>query len=157
METGSVLDAVEQAVRTMEVDTEFNAGYGGVLTREGNVEMDACMMDGNSMKVGAVTGVQDIYHLITLARAVMEKTEYNFLGSIGANALAKSQGFQILKPGSLISDNARAALERWRNATGIGKFDVCNQHMNLFFSDVSILRSEKEIQLVQLLSIQMEI
>lgn len=118
------MDAVEQAVRTMELDTEFNAGYGGVLTRDGEVEMDACMMDGKSMNVGAVTGVQNIYHPISLARVVMEKTPYNFLGSKGANSLAKSEGFQILKPGDLVSDYSRAGLERWKNATGNGKFDV---------------------------------
>lgn len=118
------MDAVEKAIRTMEIDTEFNAGYGGVLTRDGEVEMDACIMDGKSMNVGAVTGVQNIYHPITLARTVMEKTPYNFLGSKGANSLAKNEGFNILKPGVLVSDYSKAALERWKNATGIEKFDV---------------------------------
>lgn len=108
----------------MEVDSEFNAGYGGVLTREEEVEMDACLMDGKTMNVGAVTGVQNIYHPISLARKVMEKTQYNFLGAKGAMKLAQEEKFNFLKPGMLVTDNAKASLERWRNATGIGRFDV---------------------------------
>lgn len=126
METGNVLDAVEQAIRTMEVDSNFNAGYGSVLTREEEVEMDACIMDGKTMNVGSITGVQDIYHPISLARKVMEKTPYNFLSSKGAMKLAKEEGFKFLKPGSLVSENAKISLDRWKNETGIGKFDVKN-------------------------------
>lgn len=56
-------------------------------------------MDGNTMKLGSITGIQDIWHPISLARKVMEKTSYNFLGSKGAMQLAINEGFQILKPG----------------------------------------------------------
>lgn len=108
----------------MEVDSNFNAGYGGVLTRDGEVEMDACFMDGKTMDVGSVSGVQNIYHPISLARKVMEKTPYNFLGAKGAMKLAEDENFTFLKPGVLVSDIARVSLERWRNATGSGKFDV---------------------------------
>lgn len=76
--------------------------------------MDACIMDGQTMKVGSITGIQDIYHPITLARRVMEKTAYNFLGSKGAIELAKAEGFKFQKPGELVSDYARSALERWK-------------------------------------------
>lgn len=108
----------------MEVDSNFNAGYGGVLTREEEVEMDACFMNGSNMEVGAVTGVQNIYHPISLARKVMEKTPYNFLGAKGAMKLAQEEKFTFLKPGMLVTDVARASLERWKNATGAGKMDV---------------------------------
>ncbi|CRK91256.1 CLUMA_CG004936, isoform A [Clunio marinus] len=126
-ETGSVLDAVEHAVRSMELDDDFNAGYGSVLTRDGEVQMDACIMDGRTMDVGSGTGVQDIYHPITLARRVMEKTQYNFLGATGAMELAKSEGFWFLPKDALVSDFARDGLERWKqnqliNATG--KVDI---------------------------------
>lgn len=76
--------------------------------------MDACIMDGKTMEVGAVTAVQDIFHPITLARRVMEKTSYNFLGSKGAMELAVAEGFKFLKPGTLETDYARQALERWK-------------------------------------------
>lgn len=110
----TALDAVEEAIKTMEVDEEFNAGYGSVLTSAGEVEMDACIMDGSNMKVGAVTGVQDIFHTISLARKVMEKTKFNFLGAKGAMELAKKEGFPFLPPGTLVTKRARDSLERWR-------------------------------------------
>jgi beta-aspartyl-peptidase (threonine type) len=114
IETGSVLDAIEAAIRSMEVDENFNAGYGSALTRDGTVEMDACIMDGKSMMLGAVTGVQNMYHPITLARRVMEKTPYNFLGASGAMDLAKSEGFWFVKPGSLVSERSKDSLNKWK-------------------------------------------
>lgn len=84
-------------------------------------------MHGGTMKIGAVTAVQDIFHPISLARKVMEKTTYNFLGNKGAMALAKAEDFKFLKPGSLESEYARAALDRWLVNQGInatGKSDV---------------------------------
>jgi N4-(beta-N-acetylglucosaminyl)-L-asparaginase len=81
--------------------------------------MDACIMDGQSMKVGSVTAVQDIFHPITLARKVLEKTNYNFLGAKGAMDLAKSEGFTFLKPGDLVTDYARESLNRWKQSHAI--------------------------------------
>jgi isoaspartyl peptidase/L-asparaginase-like protein (Ntn-hydrolase superfamily) len=92
--------------------------------------MDACIMDGKSMKVGAVTAVQDIHHPISLARKVMEKTSYNFLGSKGAMDLARAEGFKFLKPGSLVTDYARESLERWKQNQAMNtsaKSDVSDQ------------------------------
>jgi L-asparaginase / beta-aspartyl-peptidase len=84
------------------------------LNSEGEVEMDASIMDGNTMKTGAVSGVQDIYHPITLARKVMDKTAYNFLGSKGAMQLAKDEGFNFLPKGTLVTQRAMDSLEEWR-------------------------------------------
>src|SRR5438045_2541144 len=66
-EGGSALDAVETAVRALEDDEEFNAGYGAVLTRDGRVEVDASVMLGNR-RVGAVGAVPWLRHPVTLAR-----------------------------------------------------------------------------------------
>uniref|UniRef100_A0A0K8UVR8 Putative L-asparaginase GA20639 n=1 Tax=Bactrocera latifrons TaxID=174628 RepID=A0A0K8UVR8_BACLA len=52
---GSVLDAVQQAVRSMEINPQFNAGYGSVLTWEGKVEMDAAIMNGDDLNAGCVS------------------------------------------------------------------------------------------------------
>lgn len=113
-----MVDAVEAAVRSMELDQYFNAGYGAVLTSEGTVEMDACVMNGKTMEVGSVTKVTDILHPISLARNVMEKIPYNFLGGEGAMKFAKEQGFQILPPGSLVSSYAIESLLEWKRAQG---------------------------------------
>ncbi|XP_070506732.1 probable isoaspartyl peptidase/L-asparaginase GA20639 [Chironomus tepperi] len=108
----------------MELDGDFNAGYGSVLTTEKTVEMEASVMDGKTLKAGCVTGVVDIMHPITAARKVMEKTPHNFLGFHGANNFVRQQGFEILKPDALVTDQALDALENWKEEqkTGITKF-----------------------------------
>ena len=107
------MEAVEKAIHVMEADTNFNAGNGSVLSEDGEVEMDACIMDGSNMKVGAVTAIKNILHPISLARAVMDRTMYNFLGAEGAMKLAINQSFPILKPGELVTQSARDALARY--------------------------------------------
>lgn len=114
MQTGNAMEAVEAAVKHMELDLNFNAGYGSVLTSEGTVEMEASVMDGKTLKAGCVTGVVDIMHPISAARKVMEKTPHNFLGFHGANQFIKQQKFEILKPGALVTDHAIDALSNWK-------------------------------------------
>lgn len=88
--TGCVLDAVEEAVRSMELDPFFNAGYGSVLTTEGNVEMEASIMNGATLRAGCCSLVKDIMHPISLARRVM-KTPHNFLAGNGVMQFAKEE------------------------------------------------------------------
>ncbi len=89
---GSSLDAVEAAVVSLEDFPLFNAGRGAVFTSEGKNEMDAAIMDGSSLRAGAVTFVRNIKHPISLARKVMEKTEHILLAGEGANQFAESVG-----------------------------------------------------------------
>ncbi|XP_058811657.1 probable isoaspartyl peptidase/L-asparaginase GA20639 [Topomyia yanbarensis] len=119
MNNGSVLDAVEEAVRIMESDSNFNAGFGSVLNYEGVVEMDASIMDGSTLKAGCVAGVQDILHPISLARRVMEKSRHNFLVGQGMVKFALSEGIEILSPsGQLVTQRAKDALEEWLKNNG---------------------------------------
>jgi beta-aspartyl-peptidase (threonine type) len=99
----------------MELDEYFNAGYGSVLTSQGNVEEEASLMDGKSLKVGCVAGIVDIMHPISVARRVMEKTPHNFLGFEGAMTFARAQNFETLPPGSLVTEYAKEALEDWKD------------------------------------------
>src|SRR5215831_12473432 len=80
---GSAVDAVEAAVRDLEDDPEFNAGYGAVLNRLGTVEVDACVMDGE-LRAGAVAAVPWMRHPVTLARKIMEAGEHVLLVGGGA-------------------------------------------------------------------------
>ncbi|XP_053694286.1 probable isoaspartyl peptidase/L-asparaginase GA20639 [Sabethes cyaneus] len=118
--TGSVLDAVEEAVRSMELDPYFNAGYGSVLTTNATVEMEASIMNGVNLRSGCATLVKDIMHPITLARRVMN-TPHNFLAGDGIMELAEREKFEILLPGQLITDYAREALEEWKEDLKAGK------------------------------------
>ncbi|XP_018570022.1 isoaspartyl peptidase/L-asparaginase-like isoform X2 [Anoplophora glabripennis] len=110
---GSVLDAVEAAVKYMEDDENYNAGKGSVLTLEGEVEMDASIMLGADLSAGAVTVVKDIQHPISLARMVMEKTSHILLAGEGAKSFAVSQGIQILPEGALVTERTKNALTKY--------------------------------------------
>lgn len=114
MNGGSALDAVEVAVRHMELDEAFNAGYGSVLTTDGTVEMEASVMDGKSLKAGCVAGLVDVKHPISLARRVMENTPHNFLGFNGAMRFARQQKVVFVPPGSHVTEYAQEALEDWK-------------------------------------------
>lgn len=108
---GSALDAVEVAVIKLEDNELFNAGKGSVFTKKGQHEMDACIMNGEDLKAGAVAGVQHIKNPIALAKAVMEKSEHVLLSGIGANEFAHANGFEAL-PDSYFYNTYR--YEQWQ-------------------------------------------
>jgi beta-aspartyl-peptidase (threonine type) len=110
---GSALDAVEVAVRALEDDPLFNAGTGSTLTSAGDVELDASIMDGASLRCGAVAVVKDVKNPIALARAVMERTEHVMLAGPAASAFAREAGFP-LHPNELLVTPAQRA--RWEAA-----------------------------------------
>jgi beta-aspartyl-peptidase (threonine type) len=83
------LDAVELAIKSMENNPLFNAGKGSVFTNTGRNEMDASIMNGKDLTAGAVAGITNIKNPISLARAVMEKSEHVFLAGLGALDFAK--------------------------------------------------------------------
>lgn len=87
-QNGSALDAVEATVIELENFPLFNAGKGSVFTHEGKNELDASIMDGTTLKAGAVAFVQNVKNPIKLARLVMEKTEHILLAGEGANEFA---------------------------------------------------------------------
>jgi len=94
---GTCLDAVEKAIVIMEDSPLFNAGKGAVFTHEGIVELDASVMEGKSLKAGAIASVRDIKNPIRVARAVMEKSEHVMLNGAGASQFAKEQGFETVE------------------------------------------------------------
>ena len=91
---GTCLDAVEKTIVILEDSPLFNAGKGAVFTHEGIVELDASVMEGETLKAGAIAGVRDIKNPIRLARTVMEKSEHVMLTGTGASQFAKEQGFE---------------------------------------------------------------
>jgi len=108
---GSALDAVEAAVKVMEDDPTFDAGKGSFLNLEGEVELDAIIMDGGTLNFGAVGAVQHILHPVTLARMVMEKTQHCMLVGEGALSFARSIGMEQVETHELLTDRE---LERWK-------------------------------------------
>ncbi|MEM6763360.1 MAG: N(4)-(beta-N-acetylglucosaminyl)-L-asparaginase [Bacteroidota bacterium] len=110
-EGGSALDAVEQGVRVVESDPEeTSVGIGGLPDREGNVTLDACIMDEKG-DCGSVAYLQHIENPISVARKVMEETPHVMLVGDGALQFAKEQGFTEK---DLLTDKARKAWEAWK-------------------------------------------
>ena len=112
---GSALDAVETAVRVLEDDPTFNAGFGSELNADGEAEMDAALMDGATLAAGAVGAIQGVCHPISVARRVLE-AEPVLLVAEGARRFARSQGAELCDPSELISDEKRREWERKRAA-----------------------------------------
>jgi beta-aspartyl-peptidase (threonine type) len=110
---GSALDAVETAVQLLEDDPVFNAGTGSTLTLAGDVECDASIMDGETLRCGAVAVVKDVRNPVSLARAVMERTEHVLLAGPGASAFAREAGFPPHDNALLVTPRQRA---RWEAA-----------------------------------------
>src|SRR5665213_1333339 len=95
---GSSVDAVEAALRMLEDNPLFNAGKGAVFDADGKNELDAAIMDGKTLKAGAVAGVTRTRNPISLARAVMDKSPHVMLVGPGADEFAASVGLQQVDP-----------------------------------------------------------
>jgi len=116
---GASLDAVVAAIRVMEDDPLFNAGRGSVLNHEGQVELDAAIMDGASGQAGGVAGVRTVRNPIEAARAVMDRSPHVLLGGEGADRFAKEQGLAIVAPAYFVTAHRRVQLERAKAADRI--------------------------------------
>jgi N4-(beta-N-acetylglucosaminyl)-L-asparaginase len=107
---GRALDAVEAGVKVPEADpNERSVGFGGRPDRDGNVTLDACIMDEN-MNIGSVACLEHIKHPISVARAVMEKTPHVMLVGQGALEFALSQGFKKEK---LLTPESETEWKEW--------------------------------------------
>lgn len=92
---GTAVRAVKAAVVVMEDCPLFNAGKGSVFTKKGLNEMDAAIMDGNTLDAGAIAGVRNIRNPIELAEEVMLHSGHIFLSGKGANDFAIKQGVKL--------------------------------------------------------------
>jgi L-asparaginase / beta-aspartyl-peptidase len=111
---GTSVDAVEATLRTFEDSTTFDAGRGAVVDAEGVAELDAAIMDGQTLQPGSVAAVEHIAHPISLARLVMERTPHVMLVSAGAEKFAQSQGIQLIPNSYFITAKRREQYEQWR-------------------------------------------
>lgn len=109
---GSALDAVEISVRILEDNPLFNAGKGSVFTSEGKNEMDAAIMNGETLAAGSIAGVTTIKNPISAARAVMEKSPHVMLAGKGAETFAGSVGLEIVAPSYFYTEERWQALQK---------------------------------------------
>jgi beta-aspartyl-peptidase (threonine type) len=115
---GSALEAVEAAVRSLEDNPMYNAGTGACLTSDGNIELDAGIMEGHTLQVGAIACVELIKNPISLARKVLESPHVLLAGK-GAQAFAQEQGIPQCTFEDLLTERQyQLWLERNAQATG---------------------------------------
>jgi len=108
---GRALDAVEAAARVPEADPrDTSVGYGGLPDRDGNVTLDACIMDEQG-RAGSVAFLQHIMHPISVARKIMETTPHVMLAGEGALRFALANGF---RKENLLTESSRRAWEEWK-------------------------------------------
>jgi beta-aspartyl-peptidase (threonine type) len=112
---GTSMDAVTRAVVRLEDNPLFNAGRGAVFTLDGRNELDASIMDGSTLKAGAVCGVTRIRNPVELARAVMEKSEQVMLAGTGAEEFAAAVGFSFVPQSYFHTPERWMQLERIRS------------------------------------------
>ena len=113
---GSSLDAVQAAIVLLEDDSTFNAGRGSVFNAAGQNELDAAIMDGSTLNVGAVAALHRVKNPIVLARAVMDRSEHVMMVGEGAEQFAQLVGVELVDPSYFFTEAARRSLEREREA-----------------------------------------
>ncbi len=109
---GTALDAIERAIIMMEDDPIFDAGVGSHLNRDGVVQLDAGMMDGGTLQVGALAAVERIKNPISVARHLLNSA-HNMMVGHGADAYAAEHGFSRCDPQTLI---VKREVQRWQLA-----------------------------------------
>ena len=120
---GSALEAIEAANIILENDPTFDAGTGSHLNRAGVVQLDAGVMDGATLQVGAVAAIERVKNPIVVARMLLDSDHNMFVGS-GATEWAKQKGITLVDPAELVVDREQHVYERslkeigfdWREA-----------------------------------------
>ncbi len=112
---GTALEAVQRTINVMENSPLFNSAKGAVFTNEGKNELDASIMDGESLNAGAVAGVTNVKNPINLAYEVMVNSDHVLLSGKGAEQFAEEQGLEIVDPSYFYTEKRYKAMERARD------------------------------------------
>lgn len=107
---GKAIDAIEAGAIYIEDKISCCVGLGGYPDRDGTVTLDACIMDEHA-NCGAVAGLEQIKHPLSVARKVMETTPHVLLVGNGAQQFALQNGF--VKEAATLSDKAKEAYKQW--------------------------------------------
>ena len=106
------MDALEAGVHLVESDPNVDSvGRGGYLNANGELELDAAVMDGDTLKMGCVAGVRGFEHPVTIARKVMEETIHSILVGPGAEEFARKMGIPEVGNDYMVTETARKAWE----------------------------------------------
>jgi N4-(beta-N-acetylglucosaminyl)-L-asparaginase len=123
---GSLLDALEKGINLVEDDPNVDSvGYGGLPNAQGEVELDAGIMDGTTHRAGSVCNLHKIKNPISVARLVMEKTRHTTMAGEGALQFAIAMGFE---PMQLLTPKSLEAWLKWKNTPNHKTFWVDSEH-----------------------------
>jgi beta-aspartyl-peptidase (threonine type) len=127
---GTALDAVEEAVVVMEDDETFDAGRGSFLNRDGKVQLDALIMDGDTLRAGGVGCVERIANPVRAARKILSESPHVYFVAEGAERFAAEHGIALCDNRDLVIPRE---VERLRDFREQGK-----EHSHeLFSADIS--------------------
>jgi beta-aspartyl-peptidase (threonine type) len=115
---GTALDAVEAAVRALEDDPNFNAGTGAALNEEGGIELDASIMEGISLRAGAVAALPPFRNPIAIARAALEDGRHVLYAGEGAARFAEEHGFSRATLEEMRTERAQERLRQVHGQRG---------------------------------------
>ena len=109
---GTSLEAVQRTINSMENSQLFNSAKGAVFNHEGINELDASIMDGETLNAGAIAGVTNVKNPINLAYEVMTNSEHVLLSGKGAELFAKEHNIELVDPSYFFTQNRFDALQR---------------------------------------------
>jgi N4-(beta-N-acetylglucosaminyl)-L-asparaginase len=123
---GSLLDAIEKGINVVEDDPKVNTvGYGGLPNAQGEVELDAGIMNGTTHRAGSVCNLHKIKNPISIARLVMEKTRHTTMAGEGALQFAIEMGFE---PMQLLTPESLEAWLKWKSTPNHETFWIDRSH-----------------------------
>ena len=123
---GTAGDAVEALIKTVEAYTYYKSvGYGGLPNENGEVEMDAAFMDGDTLAQGAVAGIHEVLHAVSVARALSHDHYNSFLVGQGATQYAQLNGFEMR---NMLTDRAKKRWEKRRAELADAKIKPYDGH-----------------------------
>jgi L-asparaginase / beta-aspartyl-peptidase len=127
-EGGSSVNAVKAAIVILEDNMLFNAGRGSVFTKKGVQEMDAAIMEGETLGAGAVAGIRSVRNPIELATEVLRNSNHVFLSGKGANDFAIKQGIK-LEPDEYFFSQFR--YDQWKAMRDSDNYSLDHTHQKL--------------------------
>ncbi len=120
------LDVVEYCVNLLEDNPLYNAGKGSVLNENGQVEMDAALMNGSDLKAGAVACVKNIKNPISLARQVLEQGDHVMLSGVGALEFAKYRQIEVCPDEYFVTE---ARIKQLKEAQAAGRMTLDHERI----------------------------
>lgn len=120
---GTALEAVRVAVNVLEEDPTYDAGRGAVLNADGDIELDAAIMDGATLQFGAVAAVRNHMYPVNIAHRLLD-TEFCFLVGQGAERFAAEMGIPAVAVEELVVERERQLYQELKARNGYSTHDA---------------------------------